>query len=373
MAIGASAGGLEAFIEFFDAMPASSGMAFVLIQHLPPERESLVAEILGQHTRMPVQQVRQGMAVEPDHVYVIRPGHTLTVREGILHLGEPLEKRGHRRPVDDFFRSLAEEQRERSISIVMSGMGSNGSAGAQVVKAVGGLCIAQEPESAKFPSMPRQLMELKIADFILRPAEMPEVLLRYRSHPYARGETRDPAPPERQALNEVLGILKARVRHEFNGYKKPTVFRRVQRRMGLNQLVELDDYVRLLRQNPTEVVALADDLMIHVTGFFRDQTAWEALREHVIVPLVKERPEHATIRAWVSACSSGEEGYTLGMLLLEAARETGKRFDIKIFATDTAERSLSHARNGLYPAGIEARFPPNASSSSSTAKMAFTG
>ncbi len=161
-------------------------MAFVVVQHLPPQRESLMADILSKHTAMPVRQVEDGMAVEANHVYVIRPGNTMTVGHGLLHLGEPLEKRGHQRPVDDFFRSLAREQRERAVCVVLSGMGSNGTAGAQMVKAVGGVCVAQDPESAKFPSMPRSLIDAGLTDYVLRPAEMPEVLARYADHPYAK-------------------------------------------------------------------------------------------------------------------------------------------------------------------------------------------
>ena len=358
--MGASAGGLEAFSEFFNAMPIDSGIAFVLIQHLPPERESMLAEILGRQTRMPVFQVTDGVRLEPNKVYVIRPGRTLTIRDGSLHLGEPLERRGHQRPVDDFFRSLAEEQRERAIAVVMSGMGSNGTAGAQAVKAVGGLCIAQDPESARFPSMPRSLFDAGFADFVLRPAEIPELLIRYTSHPYARGAH----PPElatgqeQAVLNEILSLLRKRLRHDFSGYKKSTLFRRVERRMGLNQITELGDYTRLLRQNPTEIVALNDDLMIHVTGFFRDTASWDALRTKAIDPLVAQRPTDTPIRAWVTACSSGEEAYSLAMLLVEAAHAAGKEFDIKVFATDTAERTLAHARAGIYPGGIESEISP---------------
>src|SRR5918993_183535 len=184
--IGASAGGIEAMIEFVAAMRPDSGMAFVFIQHLPPDRESVVGEILARETRMPVLQVLDGMEVRPNHLYVIRPGHVLTIRDGRLHLGPQLGKRAANRPVDDFFKSLAEEQRERAIAIIMSDMGSNGTAGAQAIKTVGGVCIAQEPDSAKFPSMPRNLLDAAHADFVLRPAEMPDVLIRYSSHPYAR-------------------------------------------------------------------------------------------------------------------------------------------------------------------------------------------
>jgi two-component system CheB/CheR fusion protein len=358
--IGASAGGLEAFSEFFDAMPANPEMAFVLVQHLPPDRESLLVDILTRHTKLPVEQVQDGISVEPNRVYVIRPGHTLTIKNGKLHLGESLEKAGHNRPVDDFFRSLAEEQRERSICIIMSGMGSNGTAGAEVVKAVGGVAIAQDPETAKFPSMPRQLMDSGNADFILRPNEMPAFLLRYVTHPYVKGasEPVSEAQAESRQLGEVLNIMRVRTRRDFRGYKKPTVLRRVQRRMGLNQIERMDEYVRFLRQSPTEVASLADDLMINVTGFFRDAPAWEAFREKVIQPLVASRDSDSAIRCWVTACASGEEAYTLAMLLSEAAEDANKTFDIKVFATDTAERALAKARMGVYPMGIESEIEP---------------
>lgn len=358
--IGASAGGLEAFLDFLKILPPDTGMAFVFIQHLPPDRESMLAEILGKHTRMPVLQVKNGMAVEPDHLYVIRPGRTLTIRHGHLHLSEPLETRGHQHPVDDFFRSLAEEQRERAIAIVMSGMGSNGSAGAQEIKAVGGVCVAQDPDSAKFPSMPRCLIDSGMADFILRPEQIPEVLLSYSRHPYANGrsDAEIVLRRERQAFLEIMTLLRTRSRRDFSGYKKPTVLRRIQRRMGLHQLLELEGYVKLLRQSPSEATALSDDLVIHVTGFFRDREVWETFRERVIVPLVAERDTGSVIRVWVTACSSGEEAYTLAMLLSEAADAAHKVFEIKIFATDLAERVLAQARSGIYPQGIESEISP---------------
>ncbi|MCE9658042.1 MAG: chemotaxis protein CheB, partial [Burkholderiales bacterium] len=311
--IGGSAGGLEAFIEFFEKQSPDSGMAFVIVQHLPPERESMVAQILAKHTSMPVIQIEDGMAVEPNHVYIIRPGRTLTIKDGHLHLGEPVEKPGYRRPVDDFFKSLAEEQRERAVCVIMSGMGSNGTGGAQSIKAVGGMCVAQEPESAKFPGMPRSLIDAGLADFILRPQDMSEVLVRYVNHPYAKGDPsiQEMFRKERQAFTEIIAVLRARSRQEFGGYKKPTVLRRIQRRMGLHQLLKLADYVKLLRTTPSEVTALADDLVIHVTGFFRDAPAWEALRERVIKPLVAERESNTSLRVWVTACSSGEEAYSL--------------------------------------------------------------
>jgi two-component system CheB/CheR fusion protein len=360
--IGASAGGLESIMEFFSAMRPDSGMAFIIVQHLPPDRETMIPQILGKKTAMPVEQIEAGTQVEPDHVYVIRPGRTLTLRDGRLHLGEPLAKPMHSRPIDDFFKSLAEEQRERAIAVVMSGMGSNGAAGAQAVKAVGGLCVAQDPESAAYPSMPRHLIEAGYADYILRPKDMPEMLLGYAGHPYAkeRGGLVDAAlVRNQQHVREILAVLRTRTRHDFSGYKKPTLMRRIQRRMGLARVTKLGEYARILRQTPSEVSALADDLLIHVTGFFRDPQAWETLRERVIVPLIGGREAGSSVRAWVSACSSGEEAYTLAMLLVEECERIGKTLDIKVFATDTAERMLQNARHGIYPGGIEAEITPD--------------
>lgn len=360
VAIGASAGGLDAYTEFLKATPADSGMAFVLIQHLPPDRESMLVDILSRHTKMRVAQIVDAMPVEPNHVYIIRPGYSITIKDGKLHVGEKLHKPDNNRPIDDFFRSLAEEQRERAICIILSGMGSNGSAGAQAIKAVGGLCVAQEPETAEYPSMPRHLVESGYADYILPPKDMPAVLLAYAGHPYASGKERTAAQVKRDEgyFREILAILRTRTKQEFGSYKRPTLMRRVQRRMGLARMTKMGEYAKMLRQSPSEVTALADDLLIHVTGFFRDPEAWETLRTRVIVPLIASREPDASIRCWVSACSSGEEAYSLGMLLVEEAERVGKPLDIKIFATDMADRTLQNARAGTYPGGIETEMPP---------------
>jgi two-component system, chemotaxis family, CheB/CheR fusion protein len=357
--VGASAGGLEAVRQLLDALPAAPGMAFVVVQHLPPDRESLMADIFARHTQMPVRQVEQGMSVEVNVVYVSRPGFTITLNGGAFQLGEPVEKRGHRRPVDDFYRSLAATQRERSIIVVLSGMGTNGTAGAQAVKAAGGLCIAQSPESAEFPSMPMSLIHAGYADRVLPPAEIGPTLVQYVTHLHLKpGEkgplsTQELLQRERQHLGEVFAMLRTRTGHDFSGYKKPTVLRRIHRRMGLVPVDSLAKYAELLRQNPSEVKALANDLMINVTGFFRDAQSWEALREAIIQPLVAGWNSQEPIRAWVTACASGEEAYTLAMVLAEEIQKSGKRIDVKIFATDTADKSLALARSGVYPGGIE--------------------
>jgi two-component system CheB/CheR fusion protein len=359
--IGASAGGLEAMTEFLSGVRADSGMAYIFIQHLPPTGESMLPGILSKRTELTVLAIDDAMVVEPNKLYVIRPGHTLTIENGVLRLGERLARPMGNRPVDDFFKSLSQEQRERAIAVILSGMGSNGTAGCQAIKAVGGLCVAQDPESANFPSMPRHLIDAGYADYILRPQDMGDVLLAYAGHPYARGEREEEAePPQRdvQHVREILAILRTRTRQDFNGYKKPTILRRIQRRMGLHRLNLLADYARMLRQSATEVTALADDLLIHVTGFFRDADAWEGLRQQVIIPLVSGRNSGESIRCWVAACSSGEEAYTLGMLLVEEAERANKSLDIKVFATDMADRTLQNARAGVFPGGIESEIEP---------------
>ncbi|MDB6157236.1 MAG: torS, partial [Gammaproteobacteria bacterium] len=363
--IGASAGGVEALEAFFDGTRADSGMAFIVVQHLSPEHQSLMAEILSRHTSMPVIQIRDGMAIAANHVYVIAPGFTLTLQQGHLHLGEPVEKRGHRRPVDDFLRSLAEEQKERAIAVILSGTGTNGTAGAQAIKAAGGICIAQNPETAAFPGMPRSLIHAGYADQVLAPRDIPAVLQKYASHPYLGPEPdgldgEESLERDRTHLREVLAILRTRTRHDFSGYRKPTLLRRIQRRMGLSEVPTIGEYASVLRETPAEVAALSNDLMINVTGFFRDPEAWEALRAAVIAPLVASQKDDQPIRAWVTACASGEEPYSLAMLIAEEARAQGRldNLEVKIFATDTADKSLALARAGVYPGGIEGDLSP---------------
>ncbi|MFL6604958.1 MAG: chemotaxis protein CheB [Steroidobacteraceae bacterium] len=362
--IGASAGGIQALSAFLRATTPDSGMAYVIVQHLSPDHESLMAEILGRHTTMRVLQIEDGMPVEPDHVYVIRPGHTVTLSDGALHLGEPVERPGYRRPVDDFFRSLAREQKEKAIIVVLSGMGTNGTAGAQAIKAVGGLCIAQDPEAAEFPGMPRSLIHAGYADQVLNAEDIPAVLLRFTQHPYlepdpkGRARAQQELERHRQRLTDIINYVRERTGHNFAPYKVPTVLRRIQRRMGLFGAIELEDYQARLRKHPSEAAALANDLMINVTGFFRDPEAWEALRVAVVRPLVEQRAVDQPIRAWVTACASGEEAYSLAMLIAEEADRAGKQFDVKIFATDTADKSLALARAGVYPGGIEGDLTP---------------
>ncbi len=355
--IGASAGGIPALIDFFRAASAHAGLAYVVIQHLPPDHDSLMAEILSRHTAMPVQEISDGMAVARDHVYVIRPGYTVTLADGLLHLGESVERRGHRRPVDDFFRSLADEKGEQAMIVILSGTGTNGTAGAQAIKAAGGVCIAQDPESAEFPGMPEALIAAGYADRVLAPAEIPAVLERYARQARfdASGMRREPDKRalDRRQLNEITAILRARTGHHFAGYKAPTLMRRIERRMGLVGMSDMSAYIGYLRDHREEPAALANDLMINVTGFFRDPEAWEALRTAVIGPMVERQHPEQPIRCWAAACASGEEAFTLAILIAEEAERVKKALEVRVFATDTASGALALARAGVYPVGIE--------------------
>lgn len=358
--IGASAGGVEALVKFFDAMPPDCGMAFVIVLHLDPTRDSHLAEIMAHHTKMQVADIEDGMRIEAGHVYVITPDSYLRVTGGVCRLSRPDEARGHRFPVDVLFASLAEDQAERAICIVMSGTGHDGTEGLREVNAQGGCSLAHDPQTAKFDGMPRSAIAAGVADQILAIEDMPDFLTRYVRHGYlaapAAIETEDAA--DASSLDQVLTLLRARTNEDFRGYKRSTLIRRVHRRMGLQNLDGIADYLDLLRSSSTEAAALSRDLMISVTGFFRDAQAWKSLDETVVAPLVAERDNGAPIRLWVPACATGEEAYSLGMLILERAEAAGKEFDLKIFATDSQDACLRTARSGVYPDAAMATVSP---------------
>jgi two-component system CheB/CheR fusion protein len=351
--IGSSAGGLEALQSLFRTLPADSGLAFVIAAHLDPTQESHLSELLSRCTKMPVVQIENSVKVEPDHVYVIAPDQELTIRQGVVRSNKPSAPRGHRHPVDAFFRSLAEDQGERAIAIILSGTGTNGSLGLRFIKAEGGIAIAQDPETAGFQGMPRSAIGTGIVDLVLAPEKMPEALLSLARHPYVRrpAAVADEAEPGEQ-LGALLTLVRHQTRRDFNSYKKSTLLRRIHRRMGLHRIERLREYTERLHNDPDEIAALAADLTINVTGFFRDPEAWQALTDKVIAPLVRERPAESPIRVWIPGCSTGEEAYTLAMLITEQADAVGKRFDLKLFATDVTEGSLSSARAGQYPSSI---------------------
>ncbi len=358
-AIGASAGGFEAIRSFFDTMPADSGIAFVVIQHLHPTQKSLAAELFGKRTKMPVVQAEDGMRVEPNHVYTIPPNTYPSIEQGVLRLAAPA-RQGLRLPVDHFFASLGEDQHERAIGIVLSGSGSDGALGVKSIGANGGIVLAQDPETAQFDGMPQSAIDSGMVNHILPVAKMPEVLVGYARHPYVAGTARLEAVAESEeaSLEAVLGLIRGRRGYNFSGYKQSTLLRRIQRRMGPCSIEHWGEYIAVLKKNPTEIDALFKDLLIGVTEFFRDPEAWNMLEAEVIGPLVEAKPRGEPIRVWVPGCATGEEAYAVAILLLEKLKQTGKRCPVQVFATDTNEDTLQVGRIGNYPSGIAARISP---------------
>jgi len=355
--IGMSAGGLEVATAFLNAMSTDGGMGFVIVQHLDPTRESMLVELLSRETGMPVVKVEDGMQVEPNRVHVIVPAKTLLISDGILHLVEPEAPRGHRHPIDKFFSALAQDQKAKAIAIVLSGAGSNGTAGLADIKQAGGLCIAQDPDTAKFDSMPRHAIASTFVDLVLAPEAMPEALLRYASHSYVAAprpglEAEDAPQKSGTGVDDIIALLHARAGADFSLYKTNTLSRRIHRRMGLAQMEDLGQYLDLLAREPDEAAALVRDLLIHVTAFFRDAEAWEALDAEVITPIIEGAHPGQSIRVWVPACSTGEEVYTIAMLLLERSEAAGKDIGIQVFGTDTAEHHLSEARKATFPGSM---------------------
>jgi two-component system CheB/CheR fusion protein len=352
--LGASAGGLEAFQAFLSAVPADSGMAFVLIQHLDPTHDSMLAELLGRHTSMPVRQVTGDTLVAADHVYLIPPNKVLVIEGGVLKLLTPAEPRGQRMPIDVFFRALAQDQGENAACIILSGTGSDGTLGLRAIKEFGGLTMAQAEGVAKYDGMPHSAAATGLADHVLPCEEMPAALANYFSPADRSGAKSDePRLPEAgDHLIKICAILRMRTGHDFSSYKKSTLVRRIQRRMLVLQLSQVTDYIEALRGSEHEAGLLFRDLLINVTQFFRDTEAFEALARDVIPGIVDGRGPDDQIRVWVPGCSTGEEAYTLAILIAERMRETGSRARVQIFASDIDEEALDLARAGRYPATI---------------------
>jgi two-component system CheB/CheR fusion protein len=352
--IGASAGGIAAIGQFFEHMPGDSGLAFVVVLHLDPTQESHAAQVLAPHSRMPVVQAQHHMLIEPNRVYVIVPDRSLTVSDGRLRLSDLPGPRANRRPIDALFESLAHEYQDRAIGIVLSGTGSNGTAGMRAIKANGGMTIVQDPATAEFSGMPHSAIGAGAADFVLAPTAMPERLLQYVRHPYISVGERVAAleSKEWERLSEILALLQVRTGHDFRSYRKPTLIRRIHRRMALKHSYRLGEYVAFLRDAPDEIEALVKDLLINVTSFFRDGEAWETLRLDVVRPLMLQRSEQDPIRVWVPGCATGEEAYSMAMLLVEELELANKHLDLTVFATDALPDALNQARLGIYPSSV---------------------
>lgn len=375
--LGASAGGISALQQFFSDMEPESGLAFVVVMHLAPDHESNLAKIIQQKTSMPVTQVTEGIKVKPNHVYVIPPNKQLTFVDSTLQLVEPQQALGRRVTIDLFFRTLAQSYGQRSVCVILSGTDSDGVVGMKHIRAQGGLTVAQDPNEAEYDSMPITAISTGMVDWVLSVADMPAKLLEF-----VRNENRMRLPPEipetreadakvrdapggetvsnetrdakdESALHEVLAFLRAQTGHDFTHYKRATILRRIARRMQVNSLESIPQYLEFLRRHTAEARALLQDLLIGVTHFFRDRESFAALEAHIPQLFAGKRSEEE-LRVWVAGCATGEEAYSIAMLLCEHAARLNSPPTIQIFASDIDDQAIQDARDGLYPATIEA-------------------
>jgi two-component system CheB/CheR fusion protein len=361
LGIGASAGGLEALELFLKNIPANSGMAFIIVQHLDPTHKGIMVELLQRVTPMPVAQIRDRMKVRPDCVYVIPPNRDLSILHGALHLLVPTAPRGLRLPIDFFFRALADDLQNKSIGVILSGMGSDGTLGLRAIKEKAGVSFVQEPASAKFDGMPRSAIDAGLADVVAPVEDLPGRIIAYLKNTSRVARADQPLDDKTQSgLEKVFILLRTRTGHDFSLYKKSTVYRRIERRMGLHHIDRIANYVRYLRENPQETEILFKEMLIGVTSFFRDPAAWEQLRGKVIPQLLAARSTGGVIRAWTPGCSTGEEAYSLAIVFKEALEQVkpAAGFSLQIFATDLDKDAIDKARTGAYPANIAADVSP---------------
>jgi two-component system CheB/CheR fusion protein len=357
--IGASAGGLEALKAFFGAMPPKTGLVFVVVVHLDPTHESLMPELLSHSTHLTVEQARDRQPLETDHVYVIPPNRTLRIDQGLLRVQEVADRRSLRGAIDHFFRSLAEAERDRAVAIVLSGTGTEGTLGTRAIKAEGGLVMAQAPDTAAQPGMPTSAIATGLVDVVLAPEKLPEALFAYvRNLPAPRPPPAAAEAKPLEGLSAILALLRARTKYDFRGYKKGTLQRRIERRMGLQQIDTVGRYLDFLRSHPAEVDQLFKDLLIGVTSFFRDAPAFEELATKVLAVLVRERDQDAPIRIWIPGCSTGEEAYSIAIVLAEQIAAAQSACRVQIFATDVDDDALEVARAGTYPESISLDLTP---------------
>ncbi len=349
--IGASAGGLEAFEQFFRHVSPDSGMAFVLVQHLDPEHASLLAEILQRSTTMPVVEATDQMTALPNRVHVIPPNCDMTIFHGALQLGVPEQPRGQRMPIDAFLRSLAEDQGHKAIGIILSGTGTDGTLGLRAIAGAGGVALVQNPASAKYDGMPTSVINAGYATRILDVEAMPKALLDNKRH-VSLHQDAPLTPIAASGLNRILMLLRTATGHDFSQYKKSTIGRRIERRMSLHAIEDREQYARYLKENPAEMHILFKELLINVTSFFRDAEAFVALKQDILPQLFKDKPDGYLFRVWVAGCASGEEAYSIGILLREFMDEIHRDFKIQIYATDLDDDAIAIARAGIYPPNI---------------------
>src|SRR5947208_2613579 len=362
--IGGSAGGFEAAMEFLRNLPQKTGMAFVIVQHLDPHHASRLSNLLGKVTAMPVSEVTRTTTPKPNTVYVQPPNKCVIAKNGALTLVRREERLNV--AIDHFFESLAEECGSRAIGVVLSGTGSDGTAGLRAIKAAGGLTFAQNEESAKFDAMPRSAIRAGFVDLVLTPREIAREIERIANHPYIRRPLSDPEEIEKAAykqaddLGRIFLSLKKQTGVDFSAYKESTLIRRIQRRMALHRLEKMSQYARYMRDNKKEIEALFDDLLINVTRFFRDEAVFRALKKRFLPALLKNKSKdrQPELRAWVPGCASGEEVYSLAISILETLGRKPSKLRIQIFGTDLSESVIEHARLGIYSSAIEKDVSP---------------
>jgi two-component system CheB/CheR fusion protein len=355
--MGGSAGSLEAFDDFFQNMPGDTGLAFVLVSHLDPTHKGIMPELLQRVTTMKVQQVKDGMKVQPNHVYVIPPNKDMSIMHGTLQLLVPSMPRGQRLPIDFFFRHLALDQKERSIGIIFSGMGSDGTLGLKAIKEKLGMVMVQDANSAKYDGMPRSAINTGLVDFTAPSNELPAKLLGYANHFYKMARELPPAEMKTaSAMQKISALIRAQTGNDFSLYKTSTVRRRIERRMNVHQINNINQYVRYLQENSNEIDLLFKELLIGVTNFFREPNAFAVLKDEVFPQLLKTKKRGDSIRIWVVGCSTGEEAYSIAIVLRECLDDLkpNGNFKIQIYATDIDKDAIDMARQGTYPANITA-------------------
>jgi two-component system CheB/CheR fusion protein len=361
--IGASAGGLAAFEAFFSGLADTvlPGMAFVLVQHLAPDHKSLLRELVSGFTSLQVVEIADGMELRADCVYVLPPSYDLEVRNGALRLSAPTAPHGLRLPIDHFFASLASASGARAVGIVLAGTGADGSVGLRAIKSAGGMVMAQDPAPPECEGMPQSAIATGLVDFQMPPAEMASQLLAYVAHSdkgLAAG-TGAPAPLSAQALRQALALLHTETGHDFSHYKPSTIHQRIERRMAVHQMDDMQAYAELLQQKPAEVQALMQDLLIGVTSFFRDTEAFTFMQAQVVPGLFEGKALGSAIRVWCAACSTGQEAYSIAMLLVEHMEALKSNFVLQVFATDIDSRAIATARLGVYPLSIASELTPD--------------
>jgi two-component system, chemotaxis family, CheB/CheR fusion protein len=358
--IGASAGGLEALEQFFANVPENTGLAYVVIQHLDPNHVGILPELLQRTTKLKVIQVSDHLQVRPNHIYVIPPNKSMSVLNGYLHLFEPIEMRGLRLPIDYFFRSLAEDQHEKSIGVILSGMGSDGSLGLKAIKEKNGIVLVQDPLTAKFDAMPQSAVNSVTVDILAPADELPAKLIAFLKYSLTTVQKPEIDHKSKSNLEKIIILLRSQTGHDFSLYKNKTMFRRIERRMNVHQIDKIAHYVRFLQENPKELDILFNELLIGVTNFFRDAAVWEKLKEKVLPDLFREMPNGYVFRAWITGCSTGEEAYSLAIIFNEAYEKVknDKHFTLQIFATDIDGNAIERARKGFFSHNIVADLAP---------------